>query len=44
MDHIESAGKSQQRVERKHQGHYVASLIMLWVLGFKYPFNSSYSI
>ncbi len=25
-------------------GHYVASLIMLWVLGFKYPFNSSYSI
>ena len=25
-------------------GRYVASLIMLWVLCFKYPFNSSYSI
>ena len=26
------------------KGRYVVSLIMLWVLGFKIPFTSSYSI
>ena len=28
----------------RNRCHYVASLIMMWVLGFKYPFNFSYSI